>query len=128
MKPIPTIYIHSLNDPVYRVRINEADFDPSIHKLWSDTNALQAQEAETPQTLTRDEIHDAAMIGHEALVERKTREQRESELMGLYYGESGDESNWRPIRAIADPLGIVKPDAGWDEAIPLILKAEGYEA
>ena len=55
-----------------------------------------------------------------------TREQREAELLSLYYGESGDGANWRAIKAIADPLGITKPDDGWDEAIPLILTAEGY--
>jgi hypothetical protein len=54
------------------------------------------------------------------------RQDRENELMDLYYGASGEESNWRAIKSIADSLGIEKPAEGWEEAIPLILKAEGY--
>ena len=56
-----------------------------------------------------------------------TREAREAELIGLYFGDSGDQANWRPIKRIADGHSIEKPDAGWDEAIPLILSAEFHE-
>ncbi len=53
---------------------------------------------------------------------------RLDELKRLYFGESGDEANWREIQKIAQTLGISKPEGGWDEAIPLILKAEQAEA
>ncbi|MEM9116878.1 MAG: hypothetical protein AAGD09_03235 [Cyanobacteria bacterium P01_F01_bin.56] len=53
-----------------------------------------------------------------------SRATRIEELKKLYYGESGTESNWRSIQQIAQPLGISKPDEGWDEAIPLIAAKE----
>lgn len=53
---------------------------------------------------------------------------RLEELNKLYFGESGKEANWQSIKAIAEPLGINKPDGGWDEAIPLIVKAEQAKA
>ena len=46
---------------------------------------------------------------------------RTAELEELYLS---DEGGWRAIKAIADPLGIVKPETGWDDAIPLITEAE----
>ena len=32
--------------------------------------------------------------------------------------------DWRELKAIAEPLGIEKPEGGWDESIPFILAAE----
>lgn len=46
---------------------------------------------------------------------------RTSELEELYLSDDG---GWRAIKAIADPLGITKPETGWDDAIPLIVEAE----
>lgn len=46
---------------------------------------------------------------------------RTTELEELYLSEDG---GWRAIKAIADPLGVSKPESGWDDAIPLIVKAE----
>jgi hypothetical protein len=34
------------------------------------------------------------------------------------------KQSWQKIAAIAKPLGIEKPEGGWDEAISLILEAE----
>lgn len=34
------------------------------------------------------------------------------------------EGNWREVAKIAKNLGIVKPEGGWDEAVPLIIAAE----
>lgn len=33
--------------------------------------------------------------------------------------------DWREVKAIAEKLGIEKPENGWDEAIPLIIEKEG---
>jgi len=46
----------------------------------------------------------------------KTRTQ---ELQDLYA-----QDGWMAIKAIAQPMGIDKPDDGWDAAIPLIVAAE----
>lgn len=35
-----------------------------------------------------------------------------------------ETSGWRAIKDIAEPLGVAKPDEGWDEAISLIVEAE----
>ena len=43
------------------------------------------------------------------------RQSRQAELEGM---------DWREIKPIAESHGIEKPEAGWDEAIPLILDAE----
>jgi hypothetical protein len=51
-------------------------------------------------------------------------DRRNVELNLIYYGESGEEKNWRAIKAIADSYGISKPHDGWDAAIPLILEIE----
>ena len=50
----------------------------------------------------------------------KTREDRTAELREILDQDSG----WRQIKAIAEPLGIEKPTGGWDEAIPEIIKKE----
>lgn len=112
-KTIPTVYVHSINDPAYRVRINEADFDPAIHTLWNDA-VQQKEEKETSQAAQK----------QTELIEPETqdaRAYREIELMGIY-----ESDGWRGLKAIAEPLGIEKPQDGWDESIPLILEAEGY--
>lgn len=44
-----------------------------------------------------------------------TKTERETELLDM---------PWQAIKSIAEPLGIAKPEGGWDEAIPLILEAE----
>lgn len=47
--------------------------------------------------------------------------QRQQALQALF-----DEPNgWRSIERIAKPLSINKPATGWEDAIPLILEAEG---
>ena len=48
---------------------------------------------------------------------------RLEELEKLYVDEG-----WQPIKALAQKYGIPKPNNGWDEAIPLIVKAEQLEA
>jgi hypothetical protein len=50
---------------------------------------------------------------------------RTQELQGLYA-----QDGWMAIKAIATPLGIEKPETGWDAAIPLIVAAEfeGHDA
>jgi len=35
-----------------------------------------------------------------------------------------ESEGWRAIRAIALPLGISRPEDGWDAAVPLIIEAE----
>jgi NADH dehydrogenase/NADH:ubiquinone oxidoreductase subunit G len=89
------------------------EYDPSKHTLWSDRDENQTAkvkteinaEAETEATLT-------------------DLDRRNVELNLIYYGESGEEKNWRAIKAIADSYGISKPHDGWDAAIPLILEIE----
>ena len=49
-------------------------------------------------------------------------EARKSELQAIY--DDGDGGNWAPIKAIAEKLGITKPDDGWEDAIDLIVEAE----
>lgn len=44
---------------------------------------------------------------------------RVKELQSVYENEG-----WSAIRAIAENLGVEKPDEGWEAAIPLIAKAE----
>lgn len=44
-----------------------------------------------------------------------TRDEREEQLIGM---------SWQSVKAIAESLGIQKPEGGWDESIPLILDAE----
>ena len=48
---------------------------------------------------------------------------RLEELEKLY-----EEEGWQPIRELGTKYGIPKPNKGWDEAIPLIVKAEELEA
>ncbi len=111
VKKLPTIYVHSLNDPAYRVRINEADFDSEIYTIWGDAVQKEkeiSQATEEQTQLIEPETEDA-------------RSYREIELMGIY-----EEDGWRGLKAIAVPLGIERPEEGWDESIPLILEAEGY--
>lgn len=48
-------------------------------------------------------------------------EKRIAELKLEYFGESGEETNWRPIKELADHYSIPKPaEGGWDEAIEAI--------
>ena len=47
---------------------------------------------------------------------------RKAELQAVY--DEGDGGNWAPIKAIAEDLGISKPDDGWEAAIALIVEAE----
>jgi hypothetical protein len=56
-----------------------------------------------------------------AVTNSMTREERETQLIEVY-----DQKGWQGIKAIADKLNISKPAGGWDEAIPLILDAEGF--
>ncbi|EKU98115.1 hypothetical protein Lepto7375DRAFT_7376 [Leptolyngbya sp. PCC 7375] len=49
-------------------------------------------------------------------------EARKAELQGIY--DDGDGGNWAPIKAIAEGLGVTKPDDGWEAAIDLIVEAE----
>ncbi|NEQ52172.1 MAG: hypothetical protein F6K11_18865 [Leptolyngbya sp. SIO3F4] len=49
-------------------------------------------------------------------------ETRRAELQAIYDEDNG--SNWAAIKAIAEPLGITKPDSGWEDAIGLIVEAE----
>lgn len=44
---------------------------------------------------------------------------REEELKALFKAKG-----WRELAKIAEPLGIEKPEAGWDEAIPQIVAKE----
>jgi hypothetical protein len=60
-------------------------------------------------------------VASEPVTEQSPYELRKAELEGLL------KQGWRKIAAIADPLEITKPDTGWDEAIPLILEAEGLK-
>ncbi|MBD2021886.1 hypothetical protein H6F43_17025 [Leptolyngbya sp. FACHB-36] len=48
---------------------------------------------------------------------------RKAELEAMLKQPNG----WRKLEAIGKPLGIVKPEGGWDESINLILAAEGLE-
>ena len=45
---------------------------------------------------------------------------RKAELEAMLKQNHG----WRKIAAIAEPLGIEKPEGGWDDAIALILEKE----
>lgn len=109
---LPTIQIVNPNDPESFLIINKSDFDSAIHTPWDERHSVEVGEAPT--------VLETGFL----TVEDSPRADREVELMTLYFGESGDESNWRPIKAIADSLGIPKPDGGWDNAIPLILEKE----
>ena len=53
-------------------------------------------------------------------------EARKAELQAIY--DEGDGGNWAPIKAIAEGLGISKPDDGWEAAIFLIVEAEAAQA
>ena len=105
---IPTVKIAFGNGFVI---INRSDFDSSKHQLFSD------EDVSTPSPVAESETASPNPLA-------PTREAREAELIGLYFGDSRDQANWRPIKRIADGHSIEKPDAGWDEAIPLILSAE----
>ena len=57
----------------------------------------------------------------EPVTEQSPYELRKAELEGLL------KQSWRKIAAIAEPLEVAKPEGGWDEAIALILAAEGLK-
>jgi hypothetical protein len=60
-------------------------------------------------------------VASEPVAEQSLYESRKAELEGLL------KQSWRKIAAIAEPLEIAKPEGGWDEAIALILEAEGLK-
>lgn len=107
----------------YQMLINEEDYDASKHVLWSEkstdasvsTPSPVGEEAETDaleQKLTEEQTEESA--------ENLTPTQdRMAELIALYETEG-----FTAIKAIATPLGITKPDTGWEDAIPLIVEAE----
>lgn len=49
---------------------------------------------------------------------------RIDELRLLYFGESGEEANWRPIHQLGQAYGIAKPANGWDGALEAIATYE----
>ena len=49
---------------------------------------------------------------------------RIEELRLTYFGESGDEANWRPIQELGRKYGIEKPEDGWDESFEVIANYE----
>lgn len=128
MAKLPTVFVHSLNDPTYRVRINQADFDPNLHTIWSGDHANERQKV---RQKTQEETTEGQQVAEFDQADLETitpdvqdaRAYREIELMGIY-----EQDGWRGLKAIAEPLGIEKPVDGWDESIPLILEAEGYAA
>lgn len=48
---------------------------------------------------------------------------RKAELEAMLKQSNG----WRKLEAIGKPLGLQKPEGGWDESIELILAAEGLQ-
>lgn len=95
--------------------LHEIDVSGWIRLGWS----RDPQQSNTPpDPITEDTPNSAT----------PTRESRETELLSIYFGESGDQANWRLIKKIADDYGIEKPLDGWDDAIPLILGIEFPEA
>jgi hypothetical protein len=121
MSKLPTIWIVNPRnpDPQHKLRINLSDFDPNLHTPYEEKVLRQQKEEATQgQQVAEYDQADLEVIEPEIT---DAREYREIELMGIY-----EQDGWRGLRAIAKPLGIEKPDDGWDEAIPLILEAEGY--
>ncbi|HEY9750221.1 MAG TPA: hypothetical protein V6C63_16170 [Allocoleopsis sp.] len=103
---IPTIKVQG-DTPNGYILINEDDFDPNQHQRYEESQSKSSTTTETNET------------------EGSTSEQnspppsRQAELEALY-----DAEGYRAIQAIAEPLGIEKPKAGWRDAIPLIVEQE----
>ncbi|MEL7503175.1 MAG: hypothetical protein AAFN18_11975 [Cyanobacteria bacterium J06554_6] len=92
--------------------ISAIDFTPAWRSQgWSEQSSQAAKPQ--PELLTvvdpEPKLFDAA--------ELKAR--RVAELQGLYEAEG-----FRPIKDIAEALGISKPEDGWDESFELIAEAE----
>jgi len=99
---LPTIEIVNPRNPAYMVRINEQDFDPEMHTLWSAKDALQTQkETETTEALGLDSM-----------------EARYLELADL---------GWREIKQLHEAEYGLGDYPGKDEAISAILKHERHE-
>lgn len=106
----------------YQMLINEEDYDASKHVLWSEnadasvsTPSPAGEESETDalsEELTEEQIEESAE-------DLTPTQDRMTELIALYEAEG-----FTAIKAIATPLGITKPDTGWEDAIPLIVEAE----
>ena len=99
---LPTIEIVNPRNPAYMVRINEQDFDPKLHTLWSAKDALQTQkETETPEE-----------------IDVKSMESRYLELSSM---------KWKQIEQLHEIDYELGDYPGKEEAILSILKHEGLE-
>jgi len=98
---LPTVEIINPCNPAYMVRINESDFDPEMHTLWSAKDAVQTQETETTEE-----------------IDVESMESRYLELADL---------GWREIKQLYEIDYELGDYPGKDEAIAAILKHEGLE-
>lgn len=101
LRVFETIVIHHPDHEGQPLIIAKDDFDPRKHKiyLYEGIEKEAARKVEEPV---------------------KPPSNRAEELREIYRTQG-----WRAIKAIADQYGIERPENGWDDAIPLILKAEG---
>jgi hypothetical protein len=131
----------------YQMLINPEDYDPSKHVLWfkestdgSVSTPLSSKEGiKTDLPIAAPEIKEAEveaelqnivdLLNTEASDDLSADEieelgpepedDRMMELISLYEAEG-----YPAIKVIAIPLGISKPETGWEDAIPLIVEAE----
>lgn len=100
--------------PIYRngetKTVHGVDFPAWERQGWS--REPQPDQPQTPPELTGD--------GQENLLKFSAYDTRKAELEALL-----KEGGWQAISNIAKPLNITKPKGGWDDAIELILAAEG---
>jgi hypothetical protein len=129
----------------YQMLINPEDYDPSKHVLWfrestdgSVSTPLSSKEGiKTDLPIATPEIEEAEVeaelqnivdllnteasddLSVDEIEEPEPESDRMMELISLYEAEG-----YPAIKAIAIPLGISKPETGWEDAIPLIVEAE----
>jgi hypothetical protein len=129
----------------YQMLINPEDYDPSKHVLWlkestdgSVSTPLSSKEGiKTDLPIAAPDIEEAEVeaelqnivdllnteasddLSVDEIEEPEPESDRMMELISLYEAEG-----YPAIKAIAIPLGISKPETGWEDAIPLIVEAE----
>lgn len=108
MATVDTLKVHHLENLDEFMVINASDFDSRIHQHYS-PKKKRSKPADPPADPTPND----------------QRSQREQDLYAAY---DSDQLSWRDIAALADPLGIEKPEGGWRDAIPLIAAAEYPDA